>query len=103
MASLYDKLQRKAHARLLILDLPDALEAALAAPDGAATAQTLRKGDTFDFALGYEPVRQVALDDDWSALRFRRVEYIGAMARHPDGTLTAAGRAKASAGRATKR
>jgi hypothetical protein len=25
---------------------------------------------------GYEPVRQVAIDEDWSALRFRRVEYI---------------------------
>jgi hypothetical protein len=26
--------------------------------------------------LGFEPVRQVAIDADWSALRFRRVEYI---------------------------
>jgi hypothetical protein len=25
---------------------------------------------------GFESVRQVAIDDDWSALRFRRVEYI---------------------------
>ena len=25
---------------------------------------------------GFDSVRQVALDDDWSALRFRRVEYI---------------------------
>lgn len=27
--------------------------------------------------LGFDTVRQVAIDDDWSALRFRRVEYIG--------------------------
>lgn len=30
---------------------------------------------------GYEPVRQVALDDDWSALRFRKVEHIKTMTR----------------------
>jgi hypothetical protein len=28
-------------------------------------------------ALGYEPVRQIALDEDWSALRFRPVHLIG--------------------------
>jgi hypothetical protein len=27
-------------------------------------------------SLGFDTVRQVALDDDWSALRFRRVHYI---------------------------
>ena len=26
--------------------------------------------------VGFEPVRQVAVDEDWSALRFRRVEFI---------------------------
>lgn len=26
---------------------------------------------------GFDTVRQVAIDEDWSALRFRRVEYIG--------------------------
>jgi hypothetical protein len=48
---------------------------------------------------GFEPVRQVAIDEDWSALSFRRVEYIASMKRHPDGSLTAAGRAKAAAQR----
>ncbi|WP_424683359.1 hypothetical protein [Frateuria sp. YIM B11624] len=33
-------------------------------------------------ALGFDSVRQVAIDEDWSALRFRRVEYIG---RSPKG------------------
>lgn len=32
-------------------------------------------------ALGFEPVRQVAIDEDWSALRFRRVEFIKNMTR----------------------
>jgi hypothetical protein len=30
---------------------------------------------------GFEPVRQVALDEDWSALRFRRTEYIKSLSR----------------------
>lgn len=32
-------------------------------------------------SAGFEPVRQVAIDEDWSALRFRRAEYIKSMTR----------------------
>jgi hypothetical protein len=46
---------------------------------------------------GFEPVRMVAVDDDWSALRFRRVEHIKSMARNPDGAISKAGQRKASA------
>lgn len=38
--------------------------------------------------LGFEPVRQVALDEDFSALRFRRVEYIKKMVRKESMRLT---------------
>lgn len=31
---------------------------------------------------GYEPVRQVAIDDDWSAIRFKKVEDIKKMVRN---------------------
>jgi hypothetical protein len=31
--------------------------------------------------IGFEPVRQVAINDDWSALRFRRVQHIKTMVR----------------------
>ncbi|MES2688754.1 MAG: hypothetical protein V4658_00030 [Bacteroidota bacterium] len=31
--------------------------------------------------LGFEPVRAVAIDEDWSALRFRRAEHIKKMTR----------------------
>jgi opacity protein-like surface antigen len=31
--------------------------------------------------LGFEPVRMVAIDADWSALRFRKTEYIKTLAR----------------------
>ena len=47
---------------------------------------------------GFEPVRQVAIDADWTALRFRRVEYIKKMIR--GSALTEAGRAKVSQRRA---
>lgn len=43
-------------------------------------------------AHGFEPVRQVAIDEDWSALRFRRVEYIKKMTR--SFAMTEEGRAK---------
>jgi hypothetical protein len=48
---------------------------------------------------GYEPVRQVAIDEDWSALRFRKAEFIKSMRRNPDGAISSAGRAKARAHR----
>ena len=37
---------------------------------------------------GLEPVRQVAIDEDWSALRFRRVEYIKNITRRESYALT---------------
>jgi hypothetical protein len=44
---------------------------------------------------GFEPVRQVAIDEDWSALRFRRVEHIKTMTR--TFAMTDAGKAKVKA------
>lgn len=44
---------------------------------------------------GFEPVRQVAIDEDWSALRFRKVDYIKTMTR--SFALTEAGAAKVKA------
>lgn len=40
--------------------------------------------------LNYEPVRQVAIDDDWSALRFRKVEFIKKITRRESFALSAA-------------
>ena len=47
---------------------------------------------------GFEPVRMVAIDEDWSALRFRRAGFIKTMIRDKDRTLSAEGRRKAGAG-----
>lgn len=49
-------------------------------------------------AAGFEPVRMVAIDEDWSALRFRRVEHIKTMARSPASTISKLGKRKASTG-----
>ena len=39
-------------------------------------------------SAGFEPVRMVAIDEDWSAVRFRRVEFIKTMNRPDDVRLT---------------
>ncbi len=44
--------------------------------------------------LGFEGVRQVAIDGDWSALRFRRVEFIKTMSRDQKRAITDQGKAK---------
>lgn len=43
-------------------------------------------------AAGFEPVRQVAIDEDWSALRFRRTEYIKTMTRNSALTISEEGK-----------
>jgi len=40
---------------------------------------------------GFEPVRMVAIDEDWSALRFRRVTFIKSMTRPKESRLTERG------------
>lgn len=42
--------------------------------------------------LGFEGVRQVAIDKDWSALRFRRVEFIKTMVREKQRAITEEGK-----------
>jgi hypothetical protein len=43
---------------------------------------------------GFEPVRMVAIDEDWTAVRFRRAEYIKTMKRDPSYVMSKAGEAK---------
>lgn len=42
--------------------------------------------------IGFEPVRQVAIDDDWSALRFRETKFIKTMVRNSKMTLSKEGK-----------
>ena len=48
-------------------------------------------------AAGFEPVRMVAIDEDWSALRFRRADFIKTLSRPKEVALSTSGRAKAGA------
>ena len=41
---------------------------------------------------GFEPVRQVAIDEDWSALRFRRVAHVKSLTRSKAMALTDEGK-----------
>ena len=45
-------------------------------------------------AAGFEGVRMVAIDEDWSALRFRRVEFIQTMTRDKQRAMTKQGKKK---------
>ena len=42
--------------------------------------------------LGYEGVRQVAIDEDWSAVRFRQVRYIKTLKRDKSWVMSEAGK-----------
>ena len=48
-------------------------------------------------AAGFEPVRMIAIDEDWTAVRFRRVEFIKTLTRDPAHIMTAEGRKRAAA------
>jgi hypothetical protein len=50
-------------------------------------------------AAGFEGVRQVAIDEDWSALRFRRVEHVKSLTREVSRALTAEGKQRTQARR----
>lgn len=45
---------------------------------------------------GFEAVRQVAIDEDWSALRFRRVEHIRSIRRDRTRAMTPEGKRRAT-------
>jgi hypothetical protein len=47
-------------------------------------------------AAGFEGVRMVAIDEDWSALRFRRVEFIQTMTRDKKRAMTKQGKQRAT-------
>ncbi len=46
-------------------------------------------------AAGFEGVRMIAIDEDWSAVRFRRAEFIKSMKRPEEWAMSKAGKAKA--------
>jgi hypothetical protein len=135
MSALFDKLNLKDQAEIVVVDAPQSFEAELAKLDGVRVVRTPAKVKDVEFAVafvttqaeldrlsrllaakakgdailwfaypkrtsrrytcefnrdsgwdairqaGFESVRMVAIDEDWSALRFRRAEYVKSMAR----------------------
>ena len=54
--------------------------------------------DTGNAALGeagFEPVRMVAIDEDWTGKRFRRVAFIKQLTRNPSALVSKEGRTRA--------
>ena len=45
---------------------------------------------------GFEPVRMVAIDEDWSAVRFRRAEFIKTMTRGKEHRMSAQGKSRSA-------
>jgi hypothetical protein len=45
---------------------------------------------------GFEPVRMVAIDEDWSAVRFRRVDFIKTLTRGKEHRMSAKGKSRAA-------
>lgn len=45
---------------------------------------------------GFEPVRMVAIDEDWSAVRCRRVDFIKTLTRGKEHRMSAQGKARAA-------
>ena len=46
--------------------------------------------------LGWEAVRQVAIDEDWSALRFRKVQFIKSLPRRKSMAISREGKSRTS-------
>jgi hypothetical protein len=69
-------------------------------PKGTSTKYTSEIGrDTGNAPLGdagFEPVRMVAIDEDWTAKRFRRVEFIKTIVRGAEHMRSKEGRKRAS-------
>lgn len=44
--------------------------------------------------IGFETVRQIAIDEDWSGLRFRRTEFVKSMKRDSSRAMSAGGKSR---------
>jgi hypothetical protein len=89
-----------------VLQSPESFAGELASLQGVEIVRDLRKAQEVSLSKyrsqidrdhgwdvlgseGFEPVRMVAIDEDWSALRFRRKSFIKVMIRPKSYQLTA--------------
>ena len=83
---LIDFVNKKAEITTLVQDITGKITQDpviwLAYPKGTSKKYKcdFNRDTAWDFLapIGFEPVRQIAIDEDWSALRFRRREFIKA-------------------------
>ena len=82
MADVWGKLNLKDQKEIVVVNAPPSFQPEIEALDGVTVKRTP------------EPVRLVAIDEDWSAKRFRRAEFIKTMTRPEEWRFSKAGKAK---------
>lgn len=116
MAEVWGKLNLKDQTAVLVVNAPPSFESQLKALDGVTVKRRPADVKSFDFSLafvtrqkevddlarvvakkakgdaGFEPVRMVAIDDDWTAMRARRVEFIKNLTRPESFALSTEGK-----------
>jgi len=116
VAEVWGKLNLKDQTAILVVNAPPSFESQLKALDGVTVKRRPADVKSFDFSLafvtrqkevddlarvvakkakgdaGFEPVRMVAIDDDWTAMRVRRVEFIKNLTRPESFALSTEGK-----------
>jgi hypothetical protein len=116
VAEVWGKLNLKDQTAVLVVNAPPSFESQLKALDGVTVKRRPADVNSFDFSLafvtrqkevddlarvvakkakgdaGFEPVRMVAIDDDWTAMRVRRVEFIKNLTRPESFALSTEGK-----------
>ena len=116
MAEVWGKLNLKDQTAVLVVNAPPSFESQLKALDGVTVKRRPADVKSFDFSLafvtrqkevddlarvvakkakgdaGFEPVRMVAIDNDWTAMRVRRVEFIKNLTRPESFALSTEGK-----------
>ena len=116
MAEVWGKLNLKDQTAVLVVNAPPSFESQLKALDGVTVKRRPADVKSVDFSLafvtrqkevddlakvvakkakvdaGFEPVRMVAIDDDWTAMRVRRVEFIKNLTRPESFALSTEGK-----------
>jgi len=116
VAEVWGKLNLKDQTAILVVNAPPSFESQLKALDGVTVKRRPADVKSVDFSLafvtrqkevddlakvvakkakvdaGFEPVRMVAIDDDWTAMRVRRVEFIKNLTRPESFALSTEGK-----------
>jgi hypothetical protein len=116
----FDKLNLKDQKQIVVLNAPESFEPELKSLRGVTVVRELTRTGEIEFSLafvtkqkevdtlgkviakkvqgdcGFEPVRMVAIDEDWSAVRFRRAEFIKTLTRGKEHRMSEQGKARAA-------